>query len=183
MNFNCVKAVQAAVAVDSFPPAKALTPLAPQKFTSFYTRYYRSDTGRQSQQYLLQHLQSLVAQHNPKANVSITEFVHPWQQRSIIVRFEPTKPIKEEKIVILGAHQDSTNSLPFLSAPGADDDGSGSVTLVTVFTALLKEGFAPTSSGLEIHFYSAEEGGLLGSGEVSRAYATAGKSIRSMFHM
>ncbi|GAA5971897.1 hypothetical protein JCM21900_000645 [Sporobolomyces salmonicolor] len=78
---------------------------------------------------------------------------------------------------------DSTNSLPFLRAPGADDDGSGTVTLVSVFSALLARGYAPTTNPLEFHFYSAEEGGLLGSGEIARSYAREGRSVRGMFHM
>lgn len=64
-----------------------------------------------------------------------------------------------------------------------DDDGSGTTTLVSIFTALLAQSYVPTTHALELHFYSAEEGGLLGSGEVSRAYAAEGKVVRAMMHM
>jgi len=79
--------------------------------------------------------------------------------------------------------QDSTNSLPFLPAPGADDDASGTVTLISTLTQLLSHKFSPVTNPVEFHFYSAEEGGLLGSGEVAREYREAGKKVRGMFHM
>ncbi|KAJ7300862.1 hypothetical protein DFH08DRAFT_979251 [Mycena albidolilacea] len=58
---------------------------------------------------------------------------------------------------------------PFLPAPGADDDGSGSVTILENYRALLAADFHPERS-LEFHWYSAEEGGLLGSQAVAKAY-------------
>ncbi|GAA5824764.1 hypothetical protein JCM11251_005331 [Rhodosporidiobolus azoricus] len=162
------------------------------KFSSFFNRYYRSNYGLESQQYLLSHLKSLHKQYNPSANITFREFKHSsWDQKSIIVRWAPSPSSRSEDDtaaanappVILSAHQDSTNSLPFLRAPGADDDGSGTTALVQAFTALLKAGGAPTTHPVELHLYSAEEGGLLGSGEVARSYMGEGKQIRAMYHM
>lgn len=79
--------------------------------------------------------------------------------------------------------QDSTNSLPFLPAPGADDDASGTVTLVSTLTQLLAHGYEPVSNPIEFHFYSAEEGGLLGSGEIAKEYRETEKKVKGMFHM
>jgi len=64
-----------------------------------------------------------------------------------------------------------------------DDDGSAVTVLVTAFAALLKTGFAPTSRPLELHFYAAEEGGLLGSKAVARDYAEKGQAIHGLLHM
>lgn len=72
--------------------------------------------------------------------------------------------------------------LPFLTIP-ADDDGSGTTTLVTILTSLLRESFVPSVHTLEFHFYSAEEGGCLGSGDISRTYVSEGKIVRGMMHM
>ncbi|GAA5939324.1 uncharacterized protein JCM15063_004487 [Sporobolomyces koalae] len=152
-------------------------------FTRFKTRYYRSSTGRESQLFLLNHLKHLHKSLNPKAKVTFTEFDHEWTQKSIIVRWEPTHKGFDDDVVILSAHQDSTNSLPFLPAPGADDDASGTVTLVETFTSLLTHTFAPVSHPVEFHFYSAEEGGLLGSGDIARSYRAQSRSVKSMFHM
>lgn len=115
---------------------------------------------------------------NHAVNVTFSEFPHAWGQNSIIARFEPQSD-SEEEIVILGSHQDSTSFLPFMRSPGSDDDGSGCTALVTAFRALVGATFRP-SSPVEFHFYSAEEGGLLGSQAVSQAYARENKIVRSM---
>lgn len=72
---------------------------------------------------------------------------------------------------------------PFLPAPGADDDGSGTTTLVMAFKSLVNSTFAPSTNPVEFHWYSAEEGGLLGSQAVAQGYAAAGKKVRSMLQM
>lgn len=51
---------------------------------------------------------------------------------------------------------------PVNSSPGADDDGSGTVTTLEAFRALVKSGWEPATP-VEFHWFSAEEGGLLGS--------------------
>jgi leucyl aminopeptidase len=84
--------------------------------------------------------------------------------------------------LIIGAHQDSTNLLPFLPAPGADDDGSGTVSILEAFSVLLHQGWspAPNSGALEFMWFSAEEGGLLGSQEVARAYRNNNRVVSGM---
>ncbi|GAA5950583.1 hypothetical protein JCM3765_000539 [Sporobolomyces pararoseus] len=155
------------------------------KFTSFRTRYYRSQSGRDSQLFLLDHLKELHQTLNKKAKLQFREFDHEWIQKSIIVRWEPTIKTEsyKDEVVIISAHQDSTNSLPFLPAPGADDDASGTVTLISTLTQLLAHGYEPVSNPVEFHFYSAEEGGLLGSGEIAKEYREKGKKVKAMFHM
>lgn len=118
-----------------------------------------------------------LSHRNNAVNITFSEFPHAWGQNSIIARFEPSSD--SEEIVILGSHQDSTAFLPFLRSPGADDDGSGCTALVTAFKALVEGSFRP-SSPVEFHFYSAEEGGLLGSQAVSQAYARDHKVVKSM---
>jgi len=79
--------------------------------------------------------------------------------------------------VVVGAHQDSINLLfpNLLRAPGADDDGSGTVTTLEALrlvVAAIATGLFTPHNTLEFHYYSAEEGGLLGSIDVfSRYYA------------
>jgi leucyl aminopeptidase len=67
---------------------------------------------------------------------------------------------KSEKTVIIGAHQDSINLvLPsILAAPGADDDGSGTVTILEAFRVLASEEVVKGAANtIEFHWYSAEE--------------------------
>ncbi|KAL8284023.1 hypothetical protein RQP46_005136 [Phenoliferia psychrophenolica] len=156
------------------------------KFSGFRTRYFRSETGKQSQKFLLAELQSIAAT-STTSNITFREFQHPWGQHSIIARFEPSSPsspsLSSSKVVILSAHQDSINQLVFLPAPGADDDGSGTTSNLMAFKALVKEGFVPSTNAVEVHFYSAEEGGMLGSQAVAQGYRTEGKAVRAMLHL
>lgn len=118
-----------------------------------------------------------------KEVITITEFPHSWGQNSIvrILNCLPTSTFNflqiaringsstPSEVIIISAHQDSTNMWPFLPAPGADDDGSGTVTILEAYRALIASGFAPKRT-VEFHWYSAEEGGLLGSQAVARDY-------------
>ncbi|RXK40515.1 bacterial leucyl aminopeptidase [Tremella mesenterica] len=150
------------------------------KFTSFRTRYYRSETGKQSQKFLLSTITEIASSH---PNITIKEFPHPWGQNSIIVRFAPATPEADSApVTIIGAHQDSTNQWPFLPAPGADDDGSGTTSSLEGFSALIKANFTP-STPVEFHYYSAEEGGLLGSQAIAKAYEDAGRKVLAMLQM
>lgn len=53
---------------------------------------------------------------------------------------------------------------------GADDDGSGTTTVMEVLHILTQAGFTPQSHNVEFHFYSAEEGGMLGSQAIVNDY-------------
>jgi len=151
-----------------------------KEFSSFRTRYYRSETGRQSQQWLLQKISEVTKEYAPKAlqeQISITEFTHNWGQNSIIARINGTSD--DDSVIIISAHQDSTNMWPFLPAPGADDDGSGTVTILESYRALIASNFQPERP-VEFHWYSAEEGGLLGSQAVAKAYEARSAKVHAM---
>ncbi|CAK7211308.1 Leucine aminopeptidase 1 [Sporothrix bragantina] len=153
-----------------------------EKLTSFHTRYYKSDYGRQSSEWLLGQVKKIVGEAGGfKHGITVEHFPHPWGQNSIITRI----PGKTNRTIVVGAHQDSINLfLPsILAAPGSDDDGSGTVTILEALTALLhsedvKAGKAPNT--IEFHWYSAEEGGLLGSQAIFSAYEKAGNDVRAM---
>jgi len=151
------------------------------KFTSFRTRYYRSDTGRQSQQWLLSRIHEITSQYASESlrdRISATEFIHPWGQNSIIVRIRGSSRI-DDGIVVVGAHQDSTNMWPYMPAPGADDDGSGTVTILESYRALLVADYHPIRT-IEFHWYSAEEAGLLGSQAIANDYASRSVNVIAM---
>ncbi|CAK7198333.1 Leucine aminopeptidase 1 [Sporothrix eucalyptigena] len=153
-----------------------------EKLTSFHTRYYKSDYGRQSSEWLLGQVKKIVGESGGfKHGITVEHFPHPWGQNSIITRI----PGQTNRTIVVGAHQDSINLfLPsILAAPGSDDDGSGTVTILEALTALLqsddiKAGKAPNT--IEFHWYSAEEGGLLGSQAIFSAYEKAGNDVRAM---
>lgn len=116
-----------------------------------------------------------------ESHVSAEHFKHPWGQNSIIA----TIPGKTNSTVVIGAHQDSINLwLPsVLAAPGADDDGSGTVTILEAFRVLLQSEDLVNGNHdntLEFHWYSAEEGGLLGSQAIFSAYERQGRDVKAM---
>ncbi|KAJ5108855.1 Aminopeptidase [Penicillium angulare] len=153
-----------------------------EHFTSFHTRYYKSSTGIQSAEWLLSQV-SDVLQDSGAADYGATveRFDHPWGQFSIIARI----PGQSNNTVVLGAHQDSINLfLPsILAAPGADDDGSGTVTILESLRALLQSeaiSHGEAQNTLEFHWYSAEEGGLLGSQAVFGKYKKNFREVKAM---
>jgi leucyl aminopeptidase len=84
---------------------------------------------------------------------------------------------------------------PFLPAPGADDDGSGTVSILESYRALLAADFRPAKT-VEFHWYSAEvrlelarlfcnslryqEVGLLGSQAVAKDYQSRKATVVAM---
>ncbi|EIE75733.1 hypothetical protein G6F46_005995 [Rhizopus delemar] len=147
-------------------------------FTSFRNRYYKSRYGAQSCRWLIEQIREIASGYD---HVSVDEFEHNWDQFSIVARFEGSNQELEDELVIVGAHQDSVNMWfpSFGRSPGADDDGSGTVTILEAFRSLVHNGFKPERP-VEFHWYSGEEGGLLGSQAVSRKYSEEGKKVVAM---
>lgn len=67
-----------------------------------------------------------------------------------------------------------------LPAPGADDDCSGTVSILEAFRVLAESGYNPKNGPVEFHWYAAEEGGLLGSMAIARYKKDSGASIGAM---
>ncbi|KAF9585104.1 Leucine aminopeptidase 1 [Lunasporangiospora selenospora] len=164
--------------VDSLSTANMEVAL--KKFTSFTNRYYKSETGAESARWLYKQISDLIEETNTDSDVSIRKFKHPWNQFSIIARFEGKNESLSNQPVIVGAHQDSMNMwFPTFPAPGADDDGSGTVTILEIFRALVNIGFHPHRP-VEFHWYSGEEAGLLGSQAVAKAYEERSVDVLAM---
>ncbi|KAJ8595370.1 Zn-dependent exopeptidase [Rhizopogon salebrosus TDB-379] len=154
--------------------------------TSFHDRYYQSELGVKSSRWLYNQILDIVSTAPPGVRLSVETFTHTFPQSSIIARFEPffgrssPNPGIALPRIIVGAHQDSANHrFPLLPAPGADDDGSGTVTILEAFRTLVQAGFAPERP-VEFHWYAAEEGGLLGSQEVVSEYKQLKKEVGAM---
>lgn len=148
-------------------------------FTSFHNRYYTSDSGVESSNWLFNYVSDIA--RNSSLGITVEQFSHVWKQKSVIARI-PGRLSTES--VIIGSHQDSINMLSPASgrAPGADDDGSGSMTVLEIFRTIVESGFRPELT-LEFHWYSAEEVGLLGSNDIANAYADENKAVRAMLQL
>ncbi|KAG2355229.1 Zn-dependent exopeptidase [Suillus spraguei] len=157
-----------------------------ESLTSFHNRYYRSEFGVNSSRWLYNQILDIISTAPPGVRLSVETFTHTFPQPSVIARFEPffgrSSPNTAIALprIIVGAHQDSANyRFPLLPAPGADDDGSGTVTILEAFRALVQSGFSPERP-VEFHWYAGEEGGLLGSQEVVSEYKQLNKEVGAM---
>lgn len=186
-------------------------------FTSYHTRYYKSEYGLNASLWLAEKA-SDIARNGTKdgedSKIKVHTFHHPWGQKSVIATIpgKSSKAVREAKhveymtkhkmksknydpsteaellahyaygdVVVVSAHLDSTNLLfpNLLSAPGADDNGSGTVTILEVFRTLVASGYEPENT-IQFHWYSAEEGGLLGSQAVMTEYKRRGIAVRAL---
>jgi leucyl aminopeptidase len=117
--------------------------------TSYYNRYYGDVYGEQSAQWIYNHVADIIKTAPFHTHISLEYFTHPFPQSSIIARFEPKVRNSSLPLTIIGAHQDSANYLfPLLPAPGADDDGSGTVSILETFRVLAESGFLPKEACL-----------------------------------
>lgn len=151
-----------------------------ETLSAFNNRYYTSSTGVQSSQWINSKLQEWIDTYNRSSYVKTELYDHRgWPQQSIIATISPFDANVEETVV-LGAHCDSiASNMPNGRAPGADDDGSGTVTLMEAFRVLLEAGYRGDRI-LEFQFYAAEELGLLGSADIAAEYAETGRQVYAM---
>jgi len=83
--------------------------------------------------------------------------------------------------VILGGHIDSINSRgATLGAPGADDDASGTATVLEAAVVLLRDRTFSPALTVEFHGYAAEEMGLWGSQAIADSYKSTNIAVRCM---
>ncbi|KAM0276164.1 hypothetical protein ACHAQH_007016 [Verticillium albo-atrum] len=153
--------------------------------TTFHTRFYKSQTGVKSSEWLLERIQSYIDEATTKGvqRATVMAFEHTWVgQKSIIVRLKG----KGDGVVVLGAHQDSINQLEPEKghAPGADDNGTGSITILEALRAILDSDLAIQDSehSVEFHWYAGEEVGLLGSKAIFEKYAEDGVNVVAMLN-
>jgi len=148
--------------------------------SSYRTRSANSDTGVQAVQWMAAEFKKRIDTLAPerKALFSIKFFNHTsWRQPSLIV----TMKGQSDEIVILGSHIDSTSN--GATAPGADDDSSGSSSVLESFTIIAKYSNYVPKKNLEFHLYAAEEMGLLGSRAIASAYKTQNKKVFAMMQL
>ncbi|EGY18543.1 leucyl aminopeptidase [Verticillium dahliae VdLs.17] len=153
--------------------------------TGFHTRYYKSQTGIQSSKWLLGRIQAYISGATSRGvkRASFRVVDHNWKgQKSIIVSLKGNG----NGVVVLGAHQDSINGLDPIKghAPGADDNGTGSITILEALRAILDSDLALKDSEhtLEFHWYAGEEAGLLGSNAIFNEYARDDVNVVAMLN-
>ncbi|KIM44652.1 hypothetical protein M413DRAFT_442606 [Hebeloma cylindrosporum] len=149
--------------------------------TTFNNRYYKASTGASASVWI----RDMVANYTKtygRSDVTVSLFSHSFVQSSIIAKI----PGKNSggSTTILGAHMDSINLADPTGgrAPGADDDGTGTVNLIEAFRVLLASNFRPTDP-VEFHWYAAEEVGLLGSQAIATSYKSKGVKVKAFMQL
>jgi len=117
-----------------------------------------------------------------RTDISVSQFTHLWLQKSVIAIIEGSS--NREDVVVIGSHQDSINLRNPANgrAPGADDDGSGSMTILEIFRNLAQNGYKPELT-VQFHWYSAEEVGLRGSAAVVSDFVDNDVDVRAMMQI
>ncbi len=137
-----------------------------QKLSSFKNRYFESETGLESQEYIFNEWKSI---GSGRSDIEVKKFKHnSWPQDTIIAVMRGSS---DEKIVI-GGHADSIAgwwNRSRATAPGADDNASGIATITETFRVLVESGYRPEKT-LVFAAYAAEEVGLRGSKEMAESF-------------
>ncbi|TFK97924.1 hypothetical protein BDV98DRAFT_596190 [Pterulicium gracile] len=148
------------------------------QLTSYNNRYYTASTGATAATWIQTTIRNLASAAG-RSDVTVRAFTHSWAQSSTIVTFASTGT---GPVTVLGGHMDSIAGGSASRAPGADDDGTGTVNLMDAARVLIQSGFKPATP-LEFHFYAGEEAGLLGSNAIATNYRSAGKTVKGMLQL
>jgi leucyl aminopeptidase len=141
-----------------------------ERLTTFTTRYYRTDTGRQAAEWIFETLTKIAAA-SERTDITVEFFNHTgWTQPSVVATIPGIGPNKDQ-VVLVGGHEDSVGTTTTGRAPGADDDATGSATVIELFRVLVDVNHRPDRT-LKFFTYSGEEAGLLGSQAIANDYAS-----------
>lgn len=127
-------------------------------FTAFPDRYSQSTTGEQAANWIKTQVETM-AQNTGHNDVSVYTIKTgtDYQQPSVVAKVGTSA----EPGIVIGSHMDTLYSL-FSNKPGADDDGSGTVTVLEAVRTLLSSGMH-FKKPIYFIWYAAEEEGLIGS--------------------
>ena len=127
--------------------------------TNFEDRYANSNHGVLAAEWIKNKVLSFARDYH-RDDVTVYTVSNSYMQPSVVAKFGNST----EAGVVIGAHMDTLSSF-WGRKPGADDDGSGTVTILETARAILSSGIQ-FKKPLYFIWYAAEEEGLVGSGYV-----------------
>ncbi len=143
------------------------------KLSSFNNRYYKSETGTESQEWLKAYWTDLTKH---RSDITVEFFNHSgWSQPSVIATIKG----ESSDVIVVGGHADSIAgwwSREKARAPGADDNASGIATITETLKVLAESGYTPKKT-IKFMAYAAEEVGLLGSKDIARTFKQDGVNV------
>lgn len=146
--------------------------------TDFKDRYANSTTGVEAAAWIKDHIETIAKETGHADEVTVYYVATgKYQQPSVVAKFGTS----DEAGVVLGAHMDTLKSV-FKRLPGADDDGSGTVTLMETARTVLASG-QHFKKPIYFIWYSAEEEGLIGSGYVVKDFQSKNIPVAAALQM
>lgn len=141
------------------------------KLSAFDNRNYQTAEGVAASNYIKSEYARVAG---GRAGIRVELVPHTrFKQPSVIATIQGNGPNQDE-IVVIGGHLDSISSGRL--APGADDNASGTATVMEAFRILVESGFQPNRT-LQFMGYAGEEEGLLGSQDIASRYKNEGKHV------
>lgn len=148
-------------------------------FSSYYTRYYLSQSGIKALRDLYKKWKNLVAHRN---DVEVVLLKHKkWPQPSVILTFKGQTSQK----IIVGGHADSINTDDegvHSRSPGADDNASGISVITETIRILAENNYRPVND-IVFMAYAAEEVGLRGSMEIANSYSQKDIKVKGVLQI
>lgn len=146
------------------------------RLSAYRDRGYQSPTGVEAALWIKD---EYVRMSRGRTDVSVELVTHRFKQPSVIATIQGSGPQKNE-IVIVGGHLDSISSGG--PAPGADDNASGTATVMEAFRIIAESGFRPNRT-LQFMGFAGEEHGLLGSQDIATNYRNQGRQVVGALQM
>ncbi|VVC76742.1 Bacterial leucyl aminopeptidase [Aquicella siphonis] len=145
--------------------------------TGFQDRYANSEHGVKAAGWIKSQVETIAEEnHRDDVNVYTIATGTRYKQPSVIAKVgTSTGPG-----VVIGAHMDTLNG-SFSKKPGADDDGSGSATVLETVRTLLSSGMR-FKKPLYFIWYAAEEEGLVGSDFVVAEFKKNNIPVEAVLH-
>ncbi|MFZ1767851.1 MAG: M28 family peptidase, partial [Caldilinea sp.] len=137
------------------------------------TRYTFASSLRSAEQFVYEYYQAL------GLNVRYAPWTYgKYSGRNVVAEVRgSTQP---ERVLLVGGHLDDTSNIPYTTAPGADDNATG--TAATMVLARLLANYQPTMTVRFVHF-TGEEQGQWGSKIYAGALRQAGEQVVGFFNL
>lgn len=120
---------------------------------------------------------------NYYTNLGLSPVYAPWTKgsysgRNVVVDLPGTE--HPERIWVLGGHFDTNSEIPYTSAPGADDNGTGTAAVMRAVELLKDYRFADT---IRFVHFSGEEQGQWGAQAYARDLRLAGIQVQGFINL
>ncbi|HUV31179.1 MAG TPA: M20/M25/M40 family metallo-hydrolase [Acidobacteriota bacterium] len=151
---------------------------------NFYTRHIRTDSIHRARDWMVQKFLDWGYTDVTTPSFPATDYYDPYDSVPCY-NVKVVKPgyAEPDRIIVIGAHYDATTYYqdvpPWVHAPGADDNASGTAAVLEAARVLAD---VPLRKTVVFIPFSAEEGGLHGSSKEARDYRAAGSNVEVMMN-